>query len=54
MDWGGTISLEAWFGAGLSLLEAGLSLFGIGQCHMDVVSVDPGYFSLCGHSAGRV
>ena len=33
MDWGGTISLNAWMGAGLTLSEAGLSLFGMGQSH---------------------
>ena len=54
MDWGGTISLKAWIGAGPALFEAGLLLFGMGQSHMDVLSLDPGYLSLCTHSAGRV
>ena len=54
MDWGGTISVKAWIGAGPSLFDAGLLLFGMGQSHMDVLSLDPGYLSLCTHSAGRV
>ena len=33
MDWGGTISLKAWIGAGPTVFEAGLSLFWIGQSH---------------------
>ena len=33
MDWGRTISLKAWIGAGPSPFEAGLSLLGIGQSH---------------------
>ena len=54
MDWGETVSLEAWIGEGPSLFEAGLLLFGKGQSHMDVLSLNPGYLSLCTHSAGRV
>ena len=54
MDWGATISLKAWIGAGPSLFEAGLLLFRMEQSHMDVLSLDPGYLSLCTHSAGRV
>ena len=54
MDWGGTISLKAWIGAGPSLFDAGLFLFGMGQSHMDVLSLDPEYLSLCTSSAGRV
>ena len=56
MDWGGTISLKAWIGAGPSLFEAGLFFFGIGQSHhvSDVLSLDTGYLSMCTLSAGRV
>ena len=56
IDWGETISLKTWIGAGLSLLEAGQSLFGIGQSkHVsDVLSLNPGYLSMCSLSAGRV
>ena len=54
MDWGGTISLKAWIGAGPSLFEARLLLFGMRQSHMDVLSLDLGYPSLCTHSAGRI
>ena len=54
MDWGGTISLKACIGAAPSLFEAGLLIFGMGQSHMDVLSLDPGYLSLCTHFAGRV
>ena len=54
MDWGGTFSLRAMRGAGPSLFEAGLLLFGMGQSHMDVLSLDPGYLSLCIHSVGQV
>ena len=54
MDWGGIISFKAWIGARASFFEAGLHLFPMGQSHMDVLSVDPGYLSLCTHSAGRV
>ena len=62
MDWlgslsghalGETISLKGWIGAGPYLFEAGLLLFGTGQSHMDVLSLDPGYLfvhSLCGLS----
>ena len=52
MDLGATISLKAWIGAGPSLLEAGLILFGMGQSHMDGVSLDLGYLSLCTQFAG--
>ena len=54
--WGGTISLKAWIEAGLSLLEAGQSLFGIGQSQhvSDVLSLNSGYLSLCTLSAGPV
>ena len=54
MDWGGTFSPKAWIGAGRSLFEARLILFGIGKSHMDVLLLDPGYISLCTQSAGRV
>ena len=54
MDWGGTFSLKAWIEAGPSLFKAGLLLFGMGQSHMDVLSLDWGYVFLCTHSAGRV
>ena len=54
MDSGGTISLTALIGAGPSLFEAGLLVFGMEQSHMDVLSLDPGFLSLCTHSAGRV
>ena len=52
MDLSGTISLKAWIGAEPSLLEAGLILFGMGQSHMDVLSLDLGYLFLCTHFAG--
>ena len=39
---------------GQSLFEAGLLIIGMGQSDMDVLSLDPGYLSLCTHSAGRV
>ena len=54
MDMGGIIPLKAWIGAGPSLLEAGLLDFEMGQSHMDVLLFNPGYFSLCTHSADRV
>ena len=54
MDWGGTFSPKPSIGAGPSLSEAGLILFGMGKSHMDVLLLDPGYISLCTHSAGRV
>ena len=46
----------SWIGAGLSLLEAGQSLLGIGQSHhvSDVLSLNPGDLSKCTLSAGRV
>ena len=52
MDWGGTISLKACIAAGPSLFEARLLLFGMGQSHVDVLSLDPGYLSLCTLRAG--
>ena len=54
MDWAGTISLKAWFGAGPALFEAGVLPFGMGPSHMDVLPLDPGYLSLCTHSGGQV
>ena len=54
MDWGGTIALKAWIRAGPSLFKAGLLLFAMGDSHMDVLSLDPGYLCLCTHSAARV
>ena len=54
MNWGGTTSLKAWIRAGTALFETGLPLFGMGQSHMDVLSLDPGCISLCTHSAGGV
>ena len=54
MDWGGTISLKAWIRAGPSFFEAGLLLSGMGHSHMSVLSLDPGYVSLCTHSEGWV
>ena len=54
MEWGGTISLKALIGAGPSLFEAGLLLLGMGQSHMDVLSLDQRYLSWCTHSAGCV
>ena len=56
MDWGGTISLNAWIGAEPSYFEEGLSLLGIGESDhaSDVLSLNPGYISMCADSAGRV
>ena len=58
-------SLRAWCGAGPSLSRPGLGrdhlssrqdYFGVGwdNLNMDVLSLDPGYLSLCTQSAGRV
>ena len=56
MDWGATICLKAWIGAGPSLFEAGQSLFWIGQSHhvSDVLSLNPGHLSMCTLSEARV
>ena len=54
MNWGEIISLKAWIRAAPSLFEAGLLPFGMGQSHIEVLSLDPGYLSLCTHSAGWV
>ena len=57
LDWGGTIPLKAWIGAGPSLLEAGLSLFGIGQSHHRCavigLRISLHLYSLCGPGLGR-
>ena len=62
---GVALSLVAWIGAGPSFSRPGLGrdhisprqdYFSLGwdKFTMDVLSLDPGYLSLCTHSAGPV